>query len=232
MTTTFVKRRQETPRMVLVVDRCLAEFLLVVMGHKTGPEAQELDPAAKTQALYPKLLRRIRRCFIQWAARFCHLKIIVSMYKRLTRWNNQESRGKGVQWVRGPDGCSLRLAYIQERGRHSMPEETEIRPLLFLKFYSSHETLLTALDDEERGRLLGAIMAYAFHQEELHPEGNERYVWPAFKNYIDSCYVVAEQNRKNGAKGGQTKSTSKRTIAEASNLEPSQPDQSLYISKD
>ena len=105
MTTTFAKRRQETPRMVLVVDRCLAEILLAVTG-RAGAEAQEPDPAAEAQALYPELLQRIRRCFMQWAAWFCRLQMIVSMCDRFTRWSKQESRGKGVQWVRGPDGGS------------------------------------------------------------------------------------------------------------------------------
>jgi hypothetical protein len=68
------------------------------------------------------------------------------------------------------------------------------------------EETLSLYSDEERGRLLSAMMAYSFRGEEPELTGNERFVWPMLRNHIDSCEERSEKMKANGKRSGKTES--------------------------
>lgn len=55
----------------------------------------------------------------------------------------------------------------------------------YLQIFADKEALLDPFDDSERGRLLTAMMAYALHGQLIELTGNERYIWPVFRQMID-----------------------------------------------
>ena len=55
----------------------------------------------------------------------------------------------------------------------------------YLQIFADKEALLEPFDDAERGRLLTAMLAYALHDELIELTGNERYIWPVFRQMID-----------------------------------------------
>lgn len=57
--------------------------------------------------------------------------------------------------------------------------------MIYLQLFADKEALLEPFDDAERGRLLSAMMAYAFRGEQPELTGNERYIWPVFRQMID-----------------------------------------------
>ena len=73
----------------------------------------------------------------------------------------------------------------------------------YLPIFADMEELTEELCDEERGQLLAAMMAYAFHGEDRRPAGNARYIWPAVRRTLDQCMDKLEKKRQNGAKGGR-----------------------------
>ena len=70
--------------------------------------------------------------------------------------------------------------------------------LVYLQIFADKEVLLEPFDDAERGRLLTAMLAYALHDEELVLTGNERYIWPVFKQMIDASKAANEAKSKAG----------------------------------
>lgn len=68
--------------------------------------------------------------------------------------------------------------------------------LAYLQIFADKEELLEPFDDAERGRLLTAMLAYALHDEEIDLTGNERYIWPVFKQMIN-------QSKDAGSKRGK-----------------------------
>ena len=56
----------------------------------------------------------------------------------------------------------------------------------YLQFFADKEELLEPFDDAERGRLFTAMLSYSLHCEEIPLTGNERFVWPVFKQMIDT----------------------------------------------
>lgn len=64
--------------------------------------------------------------------------------------------------------------------------------LMYLQIFADKEELLEPFDDAEKGRLLTAMMAYALHDEEIHLTGNERFVWPVFRQMIDQSKAALE----------------------------------------
>ncbi len=57
--------------------------------------------------------------------------------------------------------------------------------LTYLQIFADKEELLNPFDDAERGRLLTAMLQYALHDTEIELTGNERYIWPVFRQMID-----------------------------------------------
>ena len=78
--------------------------------------------------------------------------------------------------------------------------------LTYLKIFADMEETLSLYSDEERGRLLSAMMAYSFRGEEPEFTGAERFVWPMLRNHIDSCENRSEKMKANGKCGGRPES--------------------------
>lgn len=76
--------------------------------------------------------------------------------------------------------------------------------LTYLKIFADMEETLSLYSDEERGRLLSAMMAYSFRGEEPELTGVERFVWPMLRNHIDSCEERSEKMKANGKRSGKT----------------------------
>lgn len=68
----------------------------------------------------------------------------------------------------------------------------------YLQIFADKEELLEPFDDAERGRLFSAMLRYALHCEETPLTGNERFVWPVFKQMIDQSREVLSNKRKAG----------------------------------
>lgn len=76
----------------------------------------------------------------------------------------------------------------------------------FIRIFFDWETKTAALTLEEQGRLLRALLAHAKGKEPDLP-GNEKFVFPVFRDQIDrdneQYESVLQRNRANGAKGGR-----------------------------
>lgn len=83
--------------------------------------------------------------------------------------------------------------------------------LTYLKIFADMEETLSLYSDEERGRLLSAMMAYSFRGEEPEFAGAERFVWPMLRNHIDSCEERSEKMKANGKRGGKVESKPEAT---------------------
>jgi hypothetical protein len=75
-----------------------------------------------------------------------------------------------------------------------------------------------ALSDEEKGRLVDALVMYARGDDwQTRITGNERFLFPAFKKAVDRSAEISERRRQAGASGGQQRaanaSNSKQTEA-------------------
>jgi len=69
----------------------------------------------------------------------------------------------------------------------------------YLQFFSDKAKYLEPYQDDERGRLLMAMIAYASDGTEPHFDGNERYIWPVFRDMIDASAKSLENKRKGGS---------------------------------
>ena len=72
-----------------------------------------------------------------------------------------------------------------------------------LKVYFDFEIKAKEYDDEEKGRLLLAMLRYAKDGTEGTMTGNERFVFPVFKAQIDEDIRVYETKVSNGSNGGR-----------------------------
>lgn len=79
--------------------------------------------------------------------------------------------------------------------------------LSYVCLYLSYLEALGPYSDEERGRIMTAMLRYAATGEIPDFSGSERYVWPLIKSQIDRDMAAYDQkcqrNRQNGAKGGR-----------------------------
>lgn len=71
--------------------------------------------------------------------------------------------------------------------------------MIYIQLFADKAELLEPFDDAERGRLLTAMIAYAFHGQEPDLPGNERYIWPVFRQMIDASAAALEGKRKGGS---------------------------------
>ena len=90
--------------------------------------------------------------------------------------------------------------------------------LSYLQLFPDMRELLEAYDDAQKGRLLMALMDYAFDGTEPSFDGPERYIWPALRRHVDQSAAKAERVRTSGAKGGEAKQR---------NIAPDEPEQSV-----
>lgn len=88
--------------------------------------------------------------------------------------------------------------------------------LAYLQIFADKEELLEPFDDAERGRLLTAMLAYALHDEEISLTGNERYIWPVFKQMINQSKDALDKKQAAGRARQQNGSTDQQDSAEAS----------------
>lgn len=79
-----------------------------------------------------------------------------------------------------------------------------------LKVYFSFEEDTQALTDEERARLLLAMLRYAKDGTEVDLTGNERFLFPVFRAQIDRDIETYEVKVTNGSKGGRPKTAKEK----------------------
>lgn len=94
----------------------------------------------------------------------------------------------------------------------------------YLKVWTSFRDVMKPLSDAEKGRLFDAMLLYAEAMEEPSEfAGNERYTWPAAKQWIDLTYSESARLTENGKKGGRPKTKGnqeKPTVTKENQPEP------------
>ncbi len=93
--------------------------------------------------------------------------------------------------------------------------------LAYLQIFADKVELLEPFDDAERGRLLTAMLTYAMQDVEPVLTGNERYIWPVFRQMIDQSKASLQSKQAGGrarqASSGQQKpAEAQQDSAEAS----------------
>ena len=91
----------------------------------------------------------------------------------------------------------------------------------YLQIFADKEALLEPFDDAERGRLLTAMLAYALHDELIELTGNERYIWPVFRQMIDQSRKSL-QNKQAGGRARAEACCDQQTPADASRSQQTQ----------
>lgn len=89
--------------------------------------------------------------------------------------------------------------------------------LEYIQLFADMEALFEPYDDAQRGRLVMAMMAYAYRGEEPGFDGVEKFIWPVLKQHIDRCAANVEAKKAAGSKGGKRKNDEKQAEAEESN---------------
>lgn len=100
----------------------------------------------------------------------------------------------------------------------------------YLKVWTSFRDIISPLADAEKGRLFDMMLQYA--EDGTEPgnfAGNERYTWPAAKQWIDLTYAENAKQRENGKKGGRPKSKDNQEKPNETKENPNQPNESLNI---
>ena len=106
--------------------------------------------------------------------------------------------------------------------------------LEYLQIWSDIEEYFQPFSDEQRGRLIMAMMAYAYRGEEPEFDGVEKFIWPVLKKHIDRCAQSVEAKKAAGSKGGSKArmdkqpeaygSSAKQTEAKASRTKQTEAD--------
>ena len=100
----------------------------------------------------------------------------------------------------------------------------------YLKVWTSFRDVMQPLSDAERGRLFDMMLCYAENREEPADfAGNERFVWPAAKQWIDLTYSENAKQRENGKKGGRPKSQQNQTEPKETQKNPDEPNKTLKV---
>lgn len=100
----------------------------------------------------------------------------------------------------------------------------------YLKVWTSFRDVISPLADAEKGRLFDMMLQYA--EDGTEPgnfAGNERYTWPAAKQWIDLTYAENAKQRENGKKGGRPKSQENPIKPNETQQNPNEPNKSLNI---
>lgn len=90
--------------------------------------------------------------------------------------------------------------------------------LAYLQIFADKVELLEPFDDAERGRLLTAMLAYALRDEDPVLTGNERYIWPVFRQMIDQS-KQALHAKQNAGHARQTKQSAAPAQQEAADTQ-------------
>ena len=78
-----------------------------------------------------------------------------------------------------------------------------MQPFLCIPFPAMDSILM--LDDQERGRLLAAMVAYVqtgASGADERIQGNERYIWPTVRGFLDTALQTRKSRAASGAAGG------------------------------
>ena len=94
-----------------------------------------------------------------------------------------------------------------------------------LKVYFSFEEDTHELTDDEKGRLLLAMLRYAETGIGSNLTGNERFLWPVFRAQIDRDIDVYETKVSNGSRGGRPKTEAKNTKPEETENNLTKPEE-------
>ena len=100
----------------------------------------------------------------------------------------------------------------------------------YLKVWTSFRDVIKPLSDDEKGRLFDMMLEYA--ESFIEPAdfaGNERFVWPAAKQWIDLTYSENLKQRENGKKGGRPKSQENPEKPNETQNNPSKPNETLKV---
>lgn len=98
--------------------------------------------------------------------------------------------------------------------------------LEYIQLFKDMEMLFDPYDDAQRGRLIMAMMAYAYRGEEPQFDGVEKFIWPVLRQHIDRCAQNVEAKKAAGSKGGKRKSEDKQTEAEESTFKQAEAEES------
>lgn len=85
-----------------------------------------------------------------------------------------------------------------------------------MQIFADKEELLEPLSREDKGELMDALFAYAFHDTEIPLETNARFVWPIFRQMIDQSRksLEAKSNARKGKTANQTESNGNQNVSE------------------
>lgn len=89
-----------------------------------------------------------------------------------------------------------------------------------MKLYFDFDQKTSRLNDEEKGRLLLAMLRYAKDGTEEELTGNEQFLFPIFKMMIDEDITAYDAKVSNGSKGGRPVKDEKPNEAEENLTEP------------
>ena len=98
--------------------------------------------------------------------------------------------------------------------------------LEYLQLWADMEALFEPYDDAQRGRLMMAMMAYAYRNEEPEFTGVEKFIWPVLRQHIDRCAQNVEAKKAAGSKGGKVGKNAKQSEAEESNAKQTEAEAS------
>ena len=94
----------------------------------------------------------------------------------------------------------------------------------YVCLYTSYLDILSPFTDEEKGRLMTAMLTYALNGTEPTFSGNERFIWPSLRAQIDRDQIAyeakCEKNRENGKKGGRPRKQAVPSKTEGFSEEP------------
>ena len=86
--------------------------------------------------------------------------------------------------------------------------------------------------DDEIGRLFVMMLEYAESgKAPVKFAGNERFVWPAAKQWIDLTFAENEKQRNNGKKGGRPKTQENPEKPNETQENPNEPNETLKVKK-
>ena len=97
--------------------------------------------------------------------------------------------------------------------------------LSFLKVRADFDQITEALTEEEKGRLLLAMVRYAQDGEEPQLTGAERILWPVFRADINRDRVICQALAENGKKGGRPRKSENQTEPEETNENQTKPNE-------
>ena len=97
--------------------------------------------------------------------------------------------------------------------------------LSFLKVRADFDLVTEALTEEEKGRLLLAMVRYTQDGEEPQLTGAERILWPIFRADINRDREICQALAENGKKGGRPRKSENQTEPEETNKNQTKPNE-------